>query len=209
MIAADIGLALAALAVAWWLRPWRGLAAHGPPWSWLAIWAVLPLLWGLDRYTEVAVARPLSGAVLLMLFAGWPLTVIAVVPVALVTAIAGHVDWAESAHRLAWLGVVPASFALGIGTLLRRWLPNHLFVYILGRGFLGTGLACLLASGTEIALRAPAGGTVTADLAIAAVLNAFAEAFITGMLVAIAVAYRPDWLATYSDRLYLPARPPP
>lgn len=33
----------------------------------------------------------------------------------------------------------------------------------------------------------------------------FAEAFLTGMCVAIAVAYRPQWLATYSDRLYLPS----
>lgn len=28
----------------------------------------------------------------------------------------------------------------------------------------------------------------------------------TGMLVAIFVAFRPQWLATYSDRLYLPVR---
>jgi uncharacterized membrane protein len=36
------------------------------------------------------------------------------------------------------------------------------------------------------------------------VLAAFGDAFITGMLVAIFVAFRPQWLATYTDRLYLP-----
>jgi uncharacterized membrane protein len=35
-------------------------------------------------------------------------------------------------------------------------------------------------------------------------LAASGDAFITGMLVAIFVAFRPHWLATYSDRLYLP-----
>ena len=29
------------------------------------------------------------------------------------------------------------------------------------------------------------------------------------MLVAIFVAFRPQWLATYSDRIYLPPRPRP
>jgi uncharacterized membrane protein len=39
---------------------------------------------------------------------------------------------------------------------------------------------------------------------LARLLAAFGDAFITGMLVAIFVAFRPDWLATYTDRLYLP-----
>jgi uncharacterized membrane protein len=43
-----------------------------------------------------------------------------------------------------------------------------------------------------------------ADVVLARVLAAFGDAFITGMLVAIFVAFRPQWLATYTDRLYLP-----
>jgi uncharacterized membrane protein len=39
---------------------------------------------------------------------------------------------------------------------------------------------------------------------LARLLAAFGDAFITGMLVAIFVAFRPEWLATYTDRLYLP-----
>jgi uncharacterized membrane protein len=36
---------------------------------------------------------------------------------------------------------------------------------------------------------------------------AWGEALLTGMLTAIFVAYRPEWLLTWSDRRYLP-RPP-
>ena len=43
-----------------------------------------------------------------------------------------------------------------------------------------------------------------ADLMLARFLVAWGDAFITGMLVAIFVAFRPEWLATYTDRLYLP-----
>jgi uncharacterized membrane protein len=42
------------------------------------------------------------------------------------------------------------------------------------------------------------------DVVLARGLTAFGDAFITGMLVAIFVAFRPEWLATYTDRLYLP-----
>jgi uncharacterized membrane protein len=38
---------------------------------------------------------------------------------------------------------------------------------------------------------------------LARLLSAFGDAFITGMLTAIFVAFRPQWLATYADHLYL------
>ena len=42
------------------------------------------------------------------------------------------------------------------------------------------------------------------DLMIGRWLSAWGDAFITGMVVAIFVAFRPQWLATYTDSLYLP-----
>jgi hypothetical protein len=79
-------VALLAIAVALALRPWRAVGRDGPPWPWLAWWVMLPALWGADRYVQTPVAQPLSGACLLMLMCGWPLAVIALVPVALATA---------------------------------------------------------------------------------------------------------------------------
>lgn len=34
------------------------------------------------------------------------------------------------------------------------------------------------------------------------------EAFLTGLLVAVMVAFKPNWLDVYSDDEYLPAEPP-
>jgi uncharacterized membrane protein len=42
------------------------------------------------------------------------------------------------------------------------------------------------------------------DVMLARALVASGDAVITGMLVAIFVAFRPHWLATYADRIYLP-----
>jgi uncharacterized membrane protein len=112
-------------------------------------------------------------------------------------------------HRLAWLGVVPATVALALGALVRGRLPHHPMIYILGRGYFGTFVAAAAAQVASLLLQGPAPGMPQDGALIARVLAAFAEAFLTGMVTAIAVAFRPAWLATWSDRVYLPPAPRP
>ena len=199
-------LALMALGVALALRPWRAVGRFGPPWPWLAWWAAMPLLWGADRYADMPIVQPLSGAALLVLLCGWPLAMLAMLGTAAVTMLMGELGAWQALHRLVWLGAVPATLALAGGAALRRWLPHHLFIYILGRAFFVTMLAAMGAGAMSLALTGAPVGTDPGDLLVARWLAASGEAFLTGMLVAIFVAFRPHWLATYSDRLYL--RPP-
>lgn len=208
MAVLDLLLCLVALVVALALRPWRTLPAEGPPWAWLAWWTLMPLFWGTDRYVAMAVVQPLSGAVLLMMLAGWPLAVLAMVPVALLTALMADLDTASALHRLAWLGIVPATLAMALGAAVRRWLPHHLFVYILGRGFLVTAISTALAGLLSLWLEGGVAGLDAGEQMIGRWLAAWGDAFLAGMVVAIFVAFRPEWLATYSDRLYLPQDPP-
>jgi len=197
-------LATLALVPALALRPWRALAGSAPPWPALAWWAVLPLLWSLDAVTRMPLLQPLSGACVLLLMLGWPLTVLLLVPVTGVMVLMADLSWPEALHRSVWLGLVPATLALLLGAAVRHWLPQHLFFYILGRGFFvtaaavgGAGLLAALVHGVPDTLS-------LADVVLARGLAAWGDAFITGMLVAIFVAFRPEWLATYTDRLYLP-----
>lgn len=214
----DAALALAAVVTALALQPWRALPASGPPWPWLAWWAVLPLLWGVDapqasdaQHTSspgiASLAQPISGASLLTLMAGWPLAVLALAPTAAITGWLTAMPAELVLQRYVWLGVVPATLAMAIGAGLRQWLPNHLFVYILGRGFFATLLAGSGAALGQWMLHAGPGHVSSADLLLARVLTASGDAFITGMLVSIFVAFRPQWLATYADKIYL--LPPP
>ncbi|MBL8353047.1 MAG: hypothetical protein JNL87_22355 [Burkholderiaceae bacterium] len=200
----DVLLLAAAVLLALALRPWRAVGAGGPPWPWLAWWAVLPLFWGADRIAQTAIIQPLSGASLLVLLAGWPLAVLALLPVAAVTMLMGGMAADEALHRLVWLGLVPATLAMALGAAQRRWLPKHLFVYIMGRGFFTTWIAAAGAGALALLLVDAPPGTDPGDLLLARFLTASGEAFLTGMLTAIFVAFRPEWLATYSDRLYLP-----
>ena len=200
----DALLALPALTVALALRPWRALQADGPPWAWLAWAALLPALWGADRLVATPVAQPLSGVCLLVLLAGWPLAMLALLPVAVLCAGLAGLGAADALHRAVWLGVVPGTLALGFGLALRRWLPQHLFVYILGRAFFGTALCTAAAGAVSAWLHGAPGGLLEGDLMLGRWLAAWGDAWLCGMLVAIFVAFRPQWLATYTDRRYLP-----
>lgn len=195
-------LAAMAVALAWALQPWRALRSL--PLPALLWWGLLPLLWSADLLSAQPLLQPLAGSCLLMLMVGWPLAVLMLLPVAAAVVALADAPLAESLHRLVWLGLVPMSLALGLGAALRRWLPNHLFVYILGRGFFATALAVSAAGALSVALNGVPASLAAEDLVLARMLAAWGDAFITGMLVAIFVAFRPQWLATYADRLYLP-----
>ena len=77
-------------------------------------------------------------------------------------------------------------------------------VYILGRGFFATAAAVAGAGALAALLFGTPPTLHLSDVLLARTLAAFGDAFLTGMLVAIFVAFKPDWLATYTDRLYLP-----
>jgi len=204
--ALDAALAAFAVGAALAVRPWRMVYGTGPPWVWVVAWATLPVLWCLDRQLGVALPPPLSGAALLVLLTGWPLAVLACVPMAILMGVCGALDALDALHRMVWLGIVPATAALALGAATRRWLPRHVAVYVLGRSFLGTGVCVWLARALAGTLVAP---TLGADAGIAHLMLALAEAGTTGAIATLLVAQRPDVLATYSDRLYLPARGAP
>lgn len=201
-------LAICSMALAVWLRPWRAVRPEGPPWPWVFVGAAMPWFWGLDLHAGVPVTLPMSVAPFMVLLCGWPLTVLALVPVAALTAVASDIGMADALNRLVWLGLVPATAALAIGGATRRWLPHHLIVYILARAWFGTFLACAAAAWLRGWLHHLPSDVVPADFVVASLLNASGEAVLTGALAAALVAFRPRMLASYADWLYLPGSTP-
>ena len=173
---------------------------------WFAALVILPFAWSTLRVPG-GLSLQLSGACLLVLMFGWPLAVWTLLPIAAISAWLLGTSPTEAIELAAWHGVAPATFALAIGIAIRRWLPQHLFVYILGRGFIGTALALMGAGALATFVRPLPAATDEASLLLGHWLMAWGEALLTGMLTAIFVAYRPEWLLTWSDRRYLP-RPP-
>jgi len=198
-------MAALALLVALSLRPWRMLqgALFTPA---LAAVALLPWVWLLPQKMPQGLQIQLSGACLLMLMLGWPLAVLVLSLVAVVVWFAGQLDVDAVLSQWIWVGLVPATLALGIGAVLRRWLPPNPFVYTLGRGFLGTAASVFLSGAIMVLLHRLTGGPMLEHAIVGRWLMAWGDAFLTGMFSAIFVAFVPQWLATWSDQRYL--RPP-
>lgn len=201
----ELSFALGCLVVAAWLRPWRMLqgALLTPA---LAALALLPWLWLLPQKMPPGLQIQFSGASLLVLLLGWPLAVLVLALVMLVVWAVGQADGAAVLSQGVWLGWVPATLALGVGAVLRRWLPPNPFVYTLGRGFLGTAVAVFFSGLLLESLQWLTGNVGREWSLVARWLMAWGDAFLTGMFSAIFVAFAPHWLATWSDARYL--RPP-
>lgn len=219
-VSLEIVLLLASLALASWFRPWQMLRRPALQSPWLATLVVLPLVWGAQKLLPSGLVLHLSGACLLVLMFGWPLAVWTLLPIAVAGIWLGQIgsgswwpaDWAPLldavVDQLVWYGIVPATMALGLGLATRRWLPKHLFVYILARGFMCTALAITLAGILAVAWHGTPQGIDVSEMLIGRWLMAWGEAFATGMFTAIFVAFRPEWLVTYSDERYLPPDEP-
>lgn len=198
-----IGALLAALP----FKPWLALT-HAPLQNpWLVAMLILPWVWWTQHLLPNGMALQLSGACMLVLMFGWPLAMWSLLPVGLLSsliAVQGWPDVPALVSQVVWLGVMPGTLSLLIGLLVRRLLPLHLFVYILGRGFIATALA--ITAGGYLALLAmhKPDSLATEEWMLAHWLLGWGEAISTGMLTAIFVAFKPEWLLTYSDLRYLP-----
>ncbi len=169
----------------------------------LATLVLLPWLWALPSLHHMPLQLHWSGAPLVTLMLGWPLAVLALVAVGVITTFISATSVDTAAALIVWQGLLPATFALLLGAALRRWVSHHPFVYVLGRGFLGSVL-CIFAASLIAQWTGQDLPNVSSGLSVIAFwLMAWGDAFITGMMCAIFVAFKPYWLATWSDNLYL------
>lgn len=199
---------LAALA----FKPWLVLRHRPLQHPWLAAMALLPWSWWSQALLPSGMALHFSGACLLVLMFGWPMAMLMAAMIGLLTALVSvwaagtlasvladqatalswiDAHWEGIASQVLWSGVMPATFALGLGLAMRRWLPRHLFVYILGRGFFTTLAAITLTAIVRVWASHTPPGLQTSDWMLGHWLLAWGEAVATGMLVSIFVAFRP------------------
>lgn len=108
-------------------------------------------------------------------------------------------------------GLIPVLFLHGVRVQIERRLPGNPFVYVFLIAFFGAGAAVLLGQLFKAAVTAwlVAGAAPDAAMGylVSAPLMVFGEAFLTGGALALMVAYRPQWVASFEDARWL-SRPP-
>jgi uncharacterized membrane protein len=185
------------------LRPWRMLAGGLRLTPILATLTLVPWLWAMPSLHKMPLQLQGSGACLVLLMLGWPLAVPVLCLVGVIAALISPMPLDTALDLTVWLGLVPATLALAMGAAVRRWIGPHLFVYVLGRAFIGTAV-CVFMAGLLAQFTGHSMPGIDDDLSLVAHwLVAWGDAFMTGLFVAIMVAFKPEWLATWSDRLYL------
>jgi uncharacterized membrane protein len=209
---AELTLLAGALAAALVVRPWRMLRAgeSGPGLATplLASLTILPWLWAWPASAAMPVPLQWSGAALAVLMLGWPLAVPVLVAAGLSTVVTTGASWAEALSTTVWSGVLPSTAVLLLGYAVRSVFGTHPAVYLLGRTF-AVPLLALFAGALAAALaRGGFAGMDDEALIVTAFLMAMAETIWTCAVASILVAWRPQWLATWSDSLYLGPRRP-
>jgi uncharacterized membrane protein len=198
IVVLSLGLSLA-------LRPWRLLASGTLINPLLACLVLGAIVWMSPFLLHAPLPLHWSGAPLITLMLGWPLAVPVLTGMGLSVWLGTDASASLSLAVLVWQGLVPSLLTVLVGAALRRWVGHHPMVYVLGRCFFGTVASIFLANALGL-WSGHAFPSTSSDLSMVAHwLTAWGDAIITGMLGAIFVAYRPQWLATWSDDLYLKA----
>lgn len=192
-------------------------ALHSAPWGrlrdpeqlhvYLGGCVVLLLLWTLRAGILPGLNFHFLGVTALTLMFGWQLALIAVsVVVAGITLNAGA-GWDAVGLNVLSMGGIPIVVTCGLLRLARRRLPLNFFVFVFINAFLAAGLSNVLVGLVTALLMLGSGVYDLEALSYGYLaylpLMLFPEGVINGSLISIFVAYRPHWVASFDDTLYL------
>jgi uncharacterized membrane protein len=201
-------LAGTALTVALARAPWRAwLADRERQWVWLGSLSLLLVVWSMKAGFTPGLSVRFLLVTALTLLHGWHLAVTAGALVLAVMSFLGLAEWSLFGPNLLCMAIVPALFTAWFHEQVHARLPHNYFIYFFVSTFLGAALGFNLAGLVRVALLAASG---TLDEAHAGPeyfailpLMSFGEAVVNGTIIGMAVVYRPKWVMSFDDRLYL------
>lgn len=177
---------------------------------WCAAIAVIFTLWCIRYSVKPGLMLHLIGATILMLMFGPRLAQLALYLVMAGVAATGIAAFDGYPANALLAGAVPVWLSWLLLRLIERRLPANIFVFIFVAGFLSAALAMACSAVATVAVHAAAGTYAVAYLTEYylpyALLLAWGEAFITGMSMALMVAYYPQWVLLFDDKRYLARR---
>jgi len=205
-VVAGVVLLLAAVSAPW--RVWLGDRER--QWVWLGGLALLAGLWSMKAGITPGLSLRFLMVSALTLMHGWQLAVVGGAMVLAVLAYAGQADWPSFGADLVATVIVPAASTALLHELVHARLPHNYFIYFFLTVYVGSALAYNLAGLARVGILATSGSLAAAQVGpeyfAVLPLMSFGEAFVNGLVMAMAVVYRPGWVMSFDDRLYLRRR---
>ena len=213
-----IYLAIAGLALVWAIQgaAWRvlvrkevlssvlgGIVVLGIAWN---VKAVLP---GMSAEALVGLSFQFFGAALLVAMYGLRPAILMLALVTVLVALLSGWTLEAALRQYLVLGLIPALVAQGVNHLIQRFLPKHMFIFILGRGYVAGVMSVIIPaiflftthqafSPKELGL-----SNDIVDWVVTLVILSFTEGSLTGMVLAVFVVYKPHWVVCLNDTEYL------
>ena len=200
------------VALVWCLltAPWRDLASPTRQHGWMGLTVALLLAWTMRAPIGNGMDLHLAGASLAALMFGARLAAVSLAVVLAVLGFTGHIALEGLALQGIAYALLPALLTVAIQRLVQARLPRNVFVYIFVTGFAGTLAANVLTTlayaGMAWLFGASPRAAPSSDYLSYRLLLCWGESMLTGMLAAIFVAYRPQWMTTFRDEVYLARR---
>jgi uncharacterized membrane protein len=202
-VTAGAVLGLAALSAPW--RVW--LEDRERQWVWLGSLGVLVAIWAMKAGITPGLSVRFLLVSSLTLMHGWQLAVIGGALALVVMCVVGLAAWPAFGADLLCMVIVPAIVTTQIHQLVHARLPHNYFIYFFVTVFVGSALAFNLAGLARVALLAWSGtldeAHVGTEYFALLPMMSFGEAFLNGVVMAMTVVYRPKWVMSFDDRLYL------
>lgn len=190
-----------------WLAPWKRFRESEQSNLWLGMVVLLTLVWSLKAGVKPGLALHLLGANVFTLAFGPHLAFIGLSLVTLgitLNGAAGGFAFAANALLLAGSAVWLSHHLF---RFLSASLPKHFFIYIFINGFLSAGLVVIGVGLLSTLVLGMAGAYawdyLFEEFFLYYFLLAFSESWLSGMLITLFVIYRPQWIATFDDTVYL------
>jgi len=198
----------ATLATAIVSAPWRvWLEDRERQRVWLVSLGVLVAIWAMKAGITPGLSLRFLLMTALTLMHGWQLAVIGGAMALAVMNVVGLAAWPSFGADLLCVVIVPAVVTAQVHQLVHARLPHNYFIYFFVTVFVGAAVAYNLAGLARVGLLAASGSLDAAHVGpeyfAVLPLMSFGEAFLNGMVMAMMVVYRPRWVMSFDDRLYL------
>lgn len=184
---------------------WPRLSAPGAFSAWCFAIIVLPMVWRFSVPLPGGPVLHLVGLPIFVLMFGRKLAMSGAALSVVAYTLAFDGQWANLGMNLLLLAILPAYCGDALMRATQRFLPRHMFVYLLGNGFFGTmamlAILNLLSLGVYQAMVATV--PLGADILAYMLLLSWGESFLTGFLLTMFTVYRPEWVLTFDDEVYL------
>lgn len=196
-----------ALALALRLAPWRKFRDPRQIHLFLGTVVVLLLLWHMRAKVAPGLSYHLLGLTAVTLMFGWSLAIVAAALALAGVFLNAGGGWEGFAINGLIAGVVPVTLTQVLLVLIRWYLPKHFFIYVLVNGFFTAGFVGVVSGYLVTGVLVWSGAYSFAQLEQTFLpffpLMFMPEAFLNGWTLAALVAYRPEWVYSFSDEQYL------